>query len=441
MNRSIRPAHRLVALSAAALLTLAACGNGADKPAADSTTAAEQHDDGHDHEGEHTDEGTSAGTEAAAQTPRLAITYDGGIAVLDANTLETEGEFKLDGFNRVNSAGDGRHVAVTTTGGWALLDAGTWSQAHGDHSHYYTSEPTLSDVLVEADTPGHVVVHDGLVAFFDDGTGKTVVVEASDWSEAVEHGHVHAVREYTADKAHHGVAVANSAGELLVTRGDENTRTGAMILDADGKEIAVNDECPAVHGEAAFESTSGEESVVLGCENGALVFHGDQAHKIASPDSYGRIGSVFAADGNDVAVGDYKIDPDQGAALEKIALIDTANDKLEPIDPFGGSGAKYGGKGISRGAEGEILVLGTDGLLRVLDPATGDELRSIQVVEAWEVPDDWQAPRPAVIELAGMAYVTDPATKTIHIVDYEGGKVWKSVEVGKEMNEIVGVTG
>ena len=116
MNRSIRPAHRLVALSAAALLTLAACGNGADKPAADSTTAAEQHDDGHDHEGEHTDEGTSAGTEAAAQTPRLAITYDGGIAVLDANTLETEGEFKLDGFNRVNSAGDGRHVAVTTTG-------------------------------------------------------------------------------------------------------------------------------------------------------------------------------------------------------------------------------------------------------------------------------------------------------------------------------------
>ena len=40
-----------------------------------------------------------------------------------------------------------------------------------------------------------------------------------------------------------------------------------------------------------------------------------------------------------------------------------------------------------------------------------------------------------------MAYVTDPATQSIHIVDYAGGKVWKSVEVGKAPNEITGVTG
>ncbi len=441
MNRSIRPAHRLIALSAAALLTLGACGNGTDEPAANSTTPAEQHEDDHDHDGEHSDEGSSGGTEASAQTPRLAITYDGGVAVLDANTLELEGEFDLAGFNRVNPAGDGRHVAVTTAGGWSLLDAGTWSQAHGDHAHYYTGEPALSDVILKADKPAHVVVHDGLVAFFDDGTGQVTVVEASDWPEAVEHGHIHAVREYTAEKAHHGVAVANAAGELLVSRGDSEKRTGAMILDKDGKEIVVNDECPALHGEAAFKNTSGEESIVLGCEDGVLAFHGDHAHKIASPDSYGRIGSVFAADGNDVVVGDYKLDPEAGPALEKIALIDTAKDTLVSVDPFGGSGAKYGGKGISRGAEGEVLILGTDGKLRVLDPATGDELRSIDVVKAWEVPEDWQAPRPAVIELAGMAYVTDPATKTIHIVDYEGGKVWKSVEIGKEVNEIVGVTG
>ncbi len=51
------------------------------------------------------------------------VTYDGGIVVLDASSLEVLADFELDGFNRLNSVGDGRHVGVSTSGGWALVDS------------------------------------------------------------------------------------------------------------------------------------------------------------------------------------------------------------------------------------------------------------------------------------------------------------------------------
>ncbi|HMR49482.1 MAG TPA: hypothetical protein PKE40_09475 [Arachnia sp.] len=441
---------RMLRLSAAALLgasllTLTACGTPQAEPAATpSETSHEEADHEHDEhaDDEHDEEGHGDATEAAGQTPRVAVTYDGGILVLDALSLETVADLPLAGFNRLNSVGDDRHVAVSTTGGWAILDAGTWSEGHGDHYHYYTAEPALHDVILKADAPGHVVVHDDLTTFFDDGTGQVTVVETSEWTDMVEHDHLHPIREYTTAEPHHGVGVATADDTLLVTRGNDEARTGAMILDAADKEIVASDECPGVHGETAFENAGGEHIFLLGCEDGVLTFHGDHAHKLTAPDAYGRIGNAFSIDGNDVVLGDYKNDPEAGIGLNRITLIDTAAEKITVADPFGGSGAQYTWRGLARGAAGEALVFGTDGVLRVLDPATGAEVRSIPVIDGgWTVPEEWQTAHPALLELEGMAYVTDPAAQTIHIVDYAGGEVWKSVEVGKAPNEIAGVTG
>lgn len=450
---------RMLRLSAAALLgasllTLTACGTPQTEP---ETTApgTQQEEADHDHDADHAEgdhdeeghddhghEGESTATEAAGQTPRVVTTYDGGILVLDALSLETVADLPLAGFNRLNGVGDGRHVAVSTQGGWAIVDAGTWTQGHGDHNHYYTADPALHDVILEAEAPAHVVVHDEGTTFFDDGTGQVTVVETGDWAEAVEHGHLHPVREYTTAEPHHGVGVAAQDGTLLVTRGNQDARTGAMILDADDQEITANDECPGVHGETAFESSGGDDVIVLGCDDGVLVFHGDHAHKLASPDEVGRIGNAFSTDGNDVVLGDYKNDPEAGLGLSQVALVDTATETIAVVDPFGGADEQYTWRGLARGAAGEALVFGTDGVLRVLDPATGDEVRSIPVIDGgWTVPEEWQSPHPALLELEGMAYVTDPASETIHIVDYAGGEVWKSVEVGKATNEIAGVTG
>jgi DNA-binding beta-propeller fold protein YncE len=86
-------------------------------------------------------------------------------------------------------------------------------------------------------------------------------------------------------------------------------------------------------------------------------------------------------------------------------------------------------------------VLGTDGSLHVIDPASARLLRSIPVVEPWEEPMEWQEPRPAVTVLEGMAYVTDPSANALHVVDVVTGEVWESTDLPVTPNEVLGVTG
>ncbi|MDQ0077536.1 hypothetical protein [Arthrobacter oryzae] len=53
--------------------------------------------------------------------PTLVMTHAEGIAVLDAASLEVVGEAELAGFNRLNPAGDGRHVLVSTGNAFRCL--------------------------------------------------------------------------------------------------------------------------------------------------------------------------------------------------------------------------------------------------------------------------------------------------------------------------------
>ncbi|PZR53644.1 hypothetical protein DNL40_05780 [Xylanimonas oleitrophica] len=368
-------------------------------------------------------------SEAQARTPRIAITYDGGIRVLDAMSLEQVGDIELEGFNRLNPAGDGRHLFVSTAGGFRLLDAGTWAEAHGDHHHYWVAGPVLTDHLHEAEKPGHVVVHEGRTALFDDGTGDVTVLDAAHLGDddAV-------VREHTTPSAHHGVAIELSDHSLVVSEGTEDARTGIRVLDAEGQEIAASDQCPGVHGEAV----AADEAVVIGCEDGALVYAGGTITKVQAPDAYGRIGNQAGTEASPVVLGDYKSDPD--ADLERptrVSLIDTRDASLTLVD----LPASYTFRSLARGDAGEALVLGTDGQLHVIDPETKQLVKSIPVMDAWTEPDEWQEPRPAVLALDGSVYVTDPAAKAIHAVDVESGKVWKTVTLDVVPNELSGVSG
>ncbi|MBX9246196.1 PQQ-like beta-propeller repeat protein [Actinotalea ferrariae] len=407
---------RLAAPALALPLVLAACG--------DAPSAAEPEPT--------TEEVASDVREEAAPRPRLVVTYDGGLQVLDALTLEPVADLELDGFTRVNAAGDGRHVLVSTTGGFHVLDAGTWAEAHGDHAHHYSTEPQLTDVVWEAETPGHVVVHDGRTVLFDDGTGRIVSVPSAEVAEGP--AAAHEVRETTTPHAHHGVAVELASGELVVSEGTEEARTGIRVLDASGAEVAASDACPGVHGEAV----AADDAVVIGCEDGVLVYRDGAITKVASPDPYGRIGNQAGSEASPVVLGDYKANPD--AELERptrVSLVDTRTATLRLVD----LPASYTFRSLARGDDGEALVLGTDGALHVLDPETGALVRSTPVVEPWTEPDDWQSPRPAVVVLEGSAYVTDPATRTVSAVDVETGEVWLRAELSVTPNEVAAATG
>ena len=415
MTRSRRARHVTTAFAttAAVVALLGACAAAA--PTATTTPDATS---------------TPERTERGAAVPRLAVTYDGGLLVLDAGSLEVLADVPAPGYLRVAAAGDGRHVLVSGGDGFRVLDTGTWGQGHDDHAHHYTQQPQLTDVTFPARTPGHVVVHDGRTALFDDGTGEVTVLD----SEDVADGPSDDARRHTTPHPHHGVAVELPDGTLVVSDGTEDARTGVRALDADGREVAATDACPGVHG----ESVAAGGTVGVGCQDGVVVLHDGVFTKVTSPDAYGRIGNQSGSPVSPVVLGDYKVDAD--AELERptrVSLVDTRTATLRLVD----LPASYSFRSLARGDEGEALVLGTDGALHVVDPSTGTLVRSVPVVAPWQEPLRWQEPRPAVTVHAGTAYVTEPPTRSIHAVDLATGEIYRSVELDVVPDEVAVASG
>lgn len=432
MNRSTRTRRRSVAavpaaLAAAALL-LASCGDSdsgsGDSTAAGTSTAASA-------TGEH-DHAVEPESVEAAQ-PRILTTYDGGILTLDANTLDVIADEKIEGFNRLNPVGDGRHALVSTSNGFQLFDAGVWTEDHGDHTHSYAADPELTDVVYSVDKPGHVVRHDGKTILFSDGDGKIQVFDSASFLETT--GERDAPEPtVTETEPHHGVAIEMSDGTLVHTEGTEEYRDTVVAVDADGREIDRSTGCPGVHGEAAAQG----EAAAFGCEDGLLVFKDGEFTKIQATEKYARTGNQAGSEESTVVLGDYKTDED--AELErptKITLTDTAANTTKVVD----LGTSYSFRSLGRGPAGEALVLGTDGKLHVLDPESGEETAAWDVTDEWEEPIEWQDARPTLFVQGDRAYVSEPESKELHVVDLNSGKVLTSVELPEAPNELTGVTG
>lgn len=364
--------------------------------------------------------------------------------VLDAKTLKAVGDTSLEGFNRLSPAGDGRHVLVATGDSFRIFDAGVWTEAHGDHGHSYVGAPRLTDRAFSANKAGHVVNHAGKTVLFNDGSGKVEVFDPVALTDALEND-LPVTSTYTTSEAHHGVAVPLDGGKLLVTLGNEEGRNGLALLDApDGgrsperTELLRNEDCPGVHGEAVAGNSASGEVVVVGCEDGMLLYRDSAFTKVASPDPYGRMGNQAGSRASHVVLGDYKVDRD--ADLERptrISLVNTDTGTLQLVD----LGTSYSFRSLGRGPAGEALVLGTDGSLHVIDPLTGQLTAAIPVVAPWVEPDAWQDSRPTVFVQGSTAYVTEPATSTIHAVDLNAGRVAQSAILERAANELTGVTG
>ena len=370
------------------------------------------------------------GTKVDAQTPRVTVTYDGGILVLDGATLEQTADVPIDGFTRVNSAGDGRHVLVTVPAGFQVLDAGTWTS----DGTSYVADPELTDLVFEADAAGHVVKHGGKTVLYADGTGDTTIFETDDL--LTSDGELPETEVVPAPEAHHGVSIELEDGTLLTTVGNPETRSGIRVLDADRNEVAVSDECPSVHG----EGTAANEVAVFGCSDGVLAYDDGTITKIPAPDEYGRMGNAYVSDSSTIAVGDYNSNPDaEGYLLTELALIDTESKSMEVVDLP--DGISYTWRDVARGPGDDIYLLGSDGNLHVLDENTGEITGSFPVIDPWESPVEWQDPHPAIVVNGSIAYVTEPASNSIHAVDLETGEVVASAELAGTPNEIAVAVG
>jgi hypothetical protein len=377
----------------AAALTLAGCGGG----------------------GEPTAESPSPSPEIKVNEPVVA-TYDGGLLVIDGESLEVKADIPMDGFLRVNPAGDTEHVMVSTAEGFQVLDA-----ASGQ----------LTDTTFAAEEPGHVVPHGERTVLFADGSGEITMFDPHELTDGTPQ-----VEKAKVPTPHHGVAVVLSDGTQLRSEGNEDTQSGAVALDADGKEIARSEECPGLHGEAVVAG----EAALFGCENGVLTFADGRFTKIASPGEYGRVGTIKAHADSAVGLGDFKVDPDaELERTEQFSLIDTDTNQLK-VGRLPAS-VSYSWRSLARGPHAEALILGTDGNLYVIDPNTGATVKTIAVTEKWTEPEEWQQPRPAVFTRGHDVYVTEPASKELHQVDIEAGELSSSVTLEQTPNEISGAVG
>lgn len=367
-------------------------------------------------------------TEVSAPRPRLAMAYDGGVLVLDATDGTVLLDEKAEGFVRLNPAGDGRHLLVSRSGGLTALDTGAWTDEHGDHGHSWTTAPRLTGFTIEASEPGHVVPHHGRTTVFDDGTGEITAFDPADLADGTPE-----VETFRAEQAHHGVAVQDGHGNLLTTVGDEESRSGIRLVTAAGNELASSAECPGVHGEAFAGDVA-----LFGCEDGVLLVDGRTITKVDAPGAYGRIGNQAGHETSPYVLGDYKVDAD--AELERptrVSVIDTRAATLRLVD----LPASYTFRSLGRTPQGDGLVLGTDGRLHVVDVARAKVVASVPVTAAWREPLDWQQPRPLLEVVGSTAYVTEPATKQVHVVDLTTRRVVDTIAVPQVPVELRGVSG
>ncbi|RAX45098.1 hypothetical protein DQ354_11800 [Arthrobacter sp. AQ5-06] len=166
----------------------------------------------------------------------------------------------MEGFNRLSPAGDGRHVLVSTGDSFRVFDAGVWTEAHGDHGHFYVAAPRLMDRAFRANKAGHVVNHGGQTVLFHDGSGKVEIFDPAALTDALKTG-LPATSTYTAPTAHHGVAVQMEDGKLLVTLGNEEGRNGLALLSApDGDGGQGRSELPATSTIHAVDLNAGRWS-------------------------------------------------------------------------------------------------------------------------------------------------------------------------------------
>jgi len=297
-----------------------------------------------------------------------------------------------------------------------FVDGGLWQEDHGDHLHDYAEDPLLLALKLQGARPTHYEVHDTLAALFHDGNAATAqnagVAVLSDASLGS------AATEATLDLpiAMHGTA--EPRGDFLLTThreaGTESTLPSAVDLyrrNVAGYDFVerIAEPCPGLHG-----SYSNDDYTLFGCTDGVLVveqngetFTASKIANVAGMAAGARIGTV---------VGHHDLEGFGGFAGNDLYAIDPSAGSMRRIDWAAGAAVTKIAHAMD--AEGErFLILDSAGTLRVLDPANGwANLGSLPVISSF---NEGQAPVITLSHAEDLAFVTDPADRSIAVIDLE----------------------
>lgn len=350
---------------------------------------------------DHEEEVPAGATEVEEANPRLTVADadTGSIELLDLVSGEAMATFEATGPAYLSS--DGRFVFATDYEGGSVtvIDTGTWVEDHGDHSHAYVAEPALLGAL-EGENPAHVVPNEGLTAIFFDGTGTAEVLN----EEALSAGEVVSELTFETSSPHHGVVIALADHFVVSIPGptSEDLPIGVEVRHDDDEVEATFEECPEMHGEAAFA-----EGVLLACEDGVLWVTGTEgeweAEKLAYPEGTPADARTWSfAHAHDVPVVAGALGDDA------LLVVDTSTAealRVElPVAPVSLAIADGGA---------HIVALTADGQLHLIDSATGTIESSGPVTGEIDLDAEDRPPAPQVVVGGERAYVSDAVSGTI----------------------------
>ena len=442
----------LVALA----LTMSGCGQSSDESASTPsssgtpTVTASKHDHdhedekghdhdhegekGHDHEGEKGHDHEVPGDpkdkdakEVGAREARLALTHDGGIMIVNAETMDVIKDLPHSGKNlRLRETGDHRYLLVDSGKDLETLDLGSWTQAHGEHGHSKTKAPSLTGQKFTVKKAGHVSPNADHTLVFDDGDGSVDVFHTDDMFKD------DAKPEKTVQlPPHHGNADMLEGGNIVHTVADKGHAHGIAIVDKTGKKISESTECPGTHGAAVAKGGA----MTFGCEDGTLLVKGGEITKIKAKDAFARMGNQYGSEESKYVFSDYKTSEKDLA--DQVAIVDTEAGTMKTVK----LPSPYAWRGIEFTDEGQGVVLTQDGNLHLINAEKASIEKTIKVLEPFKEPEQWEKPSPTVHAQGHWVYVTDPASKKLHAIETSVAKVMKTGDLPKAPNEIDGTLG
>ncbi len=326
--------------------------------------------------------------------------------VVSAENGEVVGSFTVPGVSRVEQLADTRYGALVHTDAnrVTFVYSGLSAVDHGDHMDLLIGNPYVAATINTGRNPLHFASYGNGIAVFNEADGTVALLDARLLGISVDYETV------TAAGPDHG-AVVPLDDALVIGLLAANS---VEVHDAAGKLIDTFADCAAPHGQARLG-----DAALFGCANGVLVVRETApgqfaADLIATPTAADgvRVGSLVSRGGERYIVGNFG----EGFAV---------------IDPTGLTLATYGTEGTQLGGvlfdDGTTFArLGSDGWLRSFDLATGSELAALAVVR----PLAQGAVRPSVTSAGDLAFVTDPATQQVVVVDLDTLLITDRLELG-----------
>lgn len=391
-------------LLAALLLGVTACSSG-------HSTATEDPGPSTDSAGHGEIEG--AEEVAEAQLGVLSIDAQGAVTLLDLLDDSSTDLGQVPPPTATHT--DGRYLFATTADGIEIVDSGVWTWDHGDHFHYYRSEPGLVGTVPGSGpatiATGPLSTAGGTGVFFP-SSGEAVLLD----NAALADGEPDEL--FRLDLRPHAGLIAPLGDGAVVSVPDDSDSvpdgsaavTAVRRYDADGTPIAGSTERCA----AAAGSITTSVGLVVGCADGALLWtegnDGWEAERVPYPDG------AQAPPATEFSAREGRPTVAALAGRRGIWLLDTRERTWELLD----TGAPLHQVVAADDEEGHVVALDRSGRVRVYLAGSGRQVAVSRPLLSGAP----GKPIPAGVTLVvddQRAYLNDPAGERVLEIDYADG--------------------